>query len=54
MVEGLPGPFNAVPFWVWYGFWVRIPIRTPKKVLHWRVQVGFRVINILLSVGLLS
>ena len=25
-------PSDAVPCWVWYGFWVRILIRTPKKV----------------------
>ena len=24
-------------FLVWYAFWVRILIRTTKKVLHWRV-----------------
>ena len=33
----VPGPSNVVPFWVWYGFLVRILIRTTKKVLHWRV-----------------
>ena len=30
-------PSYVVPFWVWYGFLVRILIRTTKKVLHWRV-----------------
>ena len=33
----LPGSSNVVPFWVWYGFVVRILNRTTKKVLHWRV-----------------
>ena len=41
--KGLPGPSNVDPFWVWYGFGVKMLIRTPKKVLRWRVQVGFRV-----------
>ena len=30
-------PPIVVPCWGWYGFLV-----TPKKVLHWRVYVGFR------------
>ena len=34
--KSLPGPSNVVPFWVWYDFLVRTPIRTTKKVLHWR------------------
>ena len=29
-VEGLLGPSKVVPFGVWYGFWVRTPIRTTK------------------------
>ena len=37
VVEGLPGPSNVVPFWVWYVLW----IWTTKKALHWRVWVGF-------------
>ena len=24
-------PSNVVPFWVWYGFWVRTLIRTTQK-----------------------
>ena len=35
LVWGLSRPFNAVPFWVWYGF--RIFTRTTNKVPHWRV-----------------
>ena len=35
--SNLPRPSNVVPFGVWYGFLVRILIRTTKKVLHWRV-----------------
>ena len=29
--SSLPRPSNVVPFWVWYGFWVRTLIRIPKK-----------------------
>ena len=36
----LPGPSNAVPFVVWYGFLVRTLIWTTNKVPHWRVQVS--------------
>ena len=36
----VPRPSNVVPFWVWYGFLVRILIRTTNKVLHWRVRVA--------------
>ena len=28
-------PSNVIPFWVCYGFLVRILVRTTKKVLHW-------------------
>ena len=30
-VEGLPGPSNVVPFWVWYVVLVRTLIRATKN-----------------------
>ena len=32
--------------WVWYGCFARTLIRTTFKVLHWRVSVGLRVIEL--------
>ena len=29
--QDIPRPSNVVPFWVWYGFLVRILIRTTQK-----------------------
>ena len=43
--QGVPGPSDVVPLWVWYGFLVRI-LRTTKKVPHWRVYVSFRGIGL--------
>ena len=32
-MQGIPRPSNVIPFWDWYGFWVRTRMRTTQKVL---------------------